>query len=116
MTAPLILALPTDDRVRAHAFYRDGLGFAAPGAPEDDGVPEPLQLVVADGVRLTAAWYRAREAERSARVAPLGPIAQKVHQQDVLIPIAILKKMADLGVFGLTIPEAFLLHANELIE
>jgi len=38
-------------------------------------------------------------------VAEVEPIAQKVHQQDVLIPIEILKKMADLGVFGLTIPE-----------
>ena len=38
-------------------------------------------------------------------VAEVEPIAQKVHQDDVLIPIAILKKMADLGVFGLTIPE-----------
>ena len=52
VAAPLILALPTDDRVRAHAFYRDGLGFAATGPPADDGVPEPLQVVVSDGVRL----------------------------------------------------------------
>ena len=52
MAAPLIIALPTDDRVRAHAFYRDGLGFATPGTPADDGVPEPLQVVVADGVHL----------------------------------------------------------------
>jgi predicted lactoylglutathione lyase len=52
VTAPLILALPTDDRVRAHAFYRDGLGFAATGDPSDDGVPEPLQVVVSDGVHL----------------------------------------------------------------
>jgi uncharacterized protein len=48
----LILALPTDDRVRAHAFYRDGLGLAAIGPPGDDGVPEPLQVVVSDGLHL----------------------------------------------------------------
>ncbi|HEY2191641.1 MAG TPA: VOC family protein [Actinomycetospora sp.] len=49
---PVVLALPTDDRVRAHAFYRDGLGFAAVGEPADDGVPEPLQVVVSDGLHL----------------------------------------------------------------
>ena len=37
------IALPTDDRVRAHGFYC-GLGFAAPGQPADDGVPEPLLI------------------------------------------------------------------------
>jgi nucleoside-diphosphate-sugar epimerase len=37
------------------------------------------QVPVADGVRLTAAWYREREAERPPRVAPLGPIAKGVH-------------------------------------
>src|ERR1700761_6396789 len=51
MAAPLIVALPTDDRVRAHAFYRD-LGLDAIGAPGDDGVPEPLQVVVSDAVPL----------------------------------------------------------------
>jgi predicted lactoylglutathione lyase len=50
--ATLTLALPTDDRVRAHAFYRDGLGLTAFGEPAQDGVPEPLQLVVSDGVNL----------------------------------------------------------------
>ncbi|MCD2189356.1 VOC family protein [Actinomycetospora soli] len=49
--APVILALPTDDRVRAHAFYRD-LGFATVGTPAEDGVPEPLQVVVNDGLHL----------------------------------------------------------------
>ncbi len=38
-------------------------------------------------------------------VAEVEPIAQKVHQQDVLIPLALLRKMSELGVFGLTIPE-----------
>ncbi|MDL5155546.1 VOC family protein [Actinomycetospora termitidis] len=49
--APVLLALPTDDRVRAHAFYRD-LGFDAVGEPAEDGVPEPLQIVVNDGLWL----------------------------------------------------------------
>ena len=49
---PVVLALPTDDRVRAHAFYRDALGLAAFGEPAEDGVPEPLQVAVSDGLTL----------------------------------------------------------------
>jgi hypothetical protein len=49
---PVVLALPTDDPVRAHAFYRDGLGLTAIAAPADDGVPEPLQVVVSAGLHL----------------------------------------------------------------
>ncbi len=33
------------------------------------------------------------------------PIAQDVHRRDVLIPLELLRKMSELGVFGLTIPE-----------
>ena len=50
--APLIVALPTDDRQVAYAFYKDGLGFEPIGEPVDDGVPEPLQFVLNDGARL----------------------------------------------------------------
>ena len=50
--APLIVALPTADRQVAYAFYKDGLGFEPTGEPGDDGVPEPLQFVLNDGVRL----------------------------------------------------------------
>jgi (2S)-methylsuccinyl-CoA dehydrogenase len=35
------------------------------------------------------------------------PIAQDVHRRDQLIPISLISKMAELGVFGLTIPEEF---------
>ncbi len=35
------------------------------------------------------------------------PIAQDVHRRDVLIPMELLKKMGELGVFGLTIPEEY---------
>lgn len=33
------------------------------------------------------------------------PIAQRVHREDVLIPMGLVNQMAELGVFGLTIPE-----------
>jgi (2S)-methylsuccinyl-CoA dehydrogenase len=35
------------------------------------------------------------------------PIAQDVHRKDVLIPMALIDKMAQMGVFGLTIPEEY---------
>ena len=35
------------------------------------------------------------------------PKAQEIHQEDVLIPQALLDQMAELGVFGLTVPEEF---------
>lgn len=35
------------------------------------------------------------------------PIAQEVHRKDVLIPMELIQKMAELGVFGLTIPEEY---------
>jgi (2S)-methylsuccinyl-CoA dehydrogenase len=35
------------------------------------------------------------------------PIAQDVHRKDILVPIDLVWKMSELGVFGLTIPEAY---------
>lgn len=46
------LALPTADRQQAHAFYGAGLGLDTPGDLADDGVPEPLRVVVNDGLHL----------------------------------------------------------------
>lgn len=35
------------------------------------------------------------------------PVAQDVHRKDVLIPLGLVQKMSELGVFGLTIPEEY---------
>jgi (2S)-methylsuccinyl-CoA dehydrogenase len=35
------------------------------------------------------------------------PIAQEIHRKDILIPLELVQKLSDLGVFGLTIPEAY---------
>ena len=35
------------------------------------------------------------------------PQAQAIHQKDILIPMALVEKMSELGVFGLTIPEEY---------
>jgi len=48
----LTIALPIADRRRSYAFYGDGLGFDAVGEPAGDGVPEPLQFTLGDGVRV----------------------------------------------------------------
>jgi len=49
---PLLISLPVADRVRAHDFYRDGLGLEAIGEQADDGVPEPLMFVLNPMTRL----------------------------------------------------------------
>jgi predicted lactoylglutathione lyase len=41
----------TDDS-SPYAFYSEGLGFDAFGELADDGVPEPLQFALSDGVNL----------------------------------------------------------------
>jgi predicted lactoylglutathione lyase len=47
------LALPTDDRRRAHDFYVDVLLFEASGTElGSDGLPEPLQFAINAGLML----------------------------------------------------------------
>ena len=46
------ISLATADRRRSLIFYRNGLGLEAFGPPADDGVPEPLQLRLAQNVSL----------------------------------------------------------------
>jgi uncharacterized protein len=48
--APVIVCLPTADRRTSFEFYRDALGLEPIGELADDGVPEPLQFVVNDGL------------------------------------------------------------------
>jgi uncharacterized protein len=50
--APVVVSLPTGDRMTSYLFYRDGLGFEPIGELADDGVPEPLQFALNDGIRL----------------------------------------------------------------
>jgi (2S)-methylsuccinyl-CoA dehydrogenase len=35
------------------------------------------------------------------------PIAQRIHRRDELIPMELVRAMSDMGVFGITIPEAY---------
>ncbi|RKQ90975.1 hypothetical protein C8N24_0791 [Solirubrobacter pauli] len=50
--APVVVSLPIADRRASHAFYAEVLQLQAFGAPADDGVPEPLQFALNDGVHL----------------------------------------------------------------
>jgi predicted lactoylglutathione lyase len=52
LPSPVIICLPIADRRASFAFYTDGLGLDAVGDVADDGVPEPLQVVLNDGARL----------------------------------------------------------------
>ena len=51
-----------------------------------------------DAIRAEFRKFTDREVE---------PIAQDVHRNDVLIPMDLVDKMAEMGVFGLTIPEEY---------
>ena len=48
----ITVAMPVADRRTTFAFYAEGLGFDPLGDLADDGVPEPLQFTLNDGVRL----------------------------------------------------------------
>jgi uncharacterized protein len=50
--SPVVVSLPIADRRSSFRFYVEGLGFEAVGDPAEDGVPEPLQLALNDGVRV----------------------------------------------------------------
>ena len=48
----MIISLPIADRPRAYAFSQEAFGLEPYGEPGDDGIPEPLRFVLADGVHL----------------------------------------------------------------
>jgi hypothetical protein len=50
--SPVIVSLPIADRRTSFAFYRDAVGLQPIGEPAHDGVPEPLQFALNDGLRL----------------------------------------------------------------
>ncbi|WDZ86011.1 VOC family protein [Micromonospora cathayae] len=51
-SSPVVVGLPIADRTTSFRFYRDALGLTTVGEPATDGIPEPLQFVVNEGLRL----------------------------------------------------------------
>jgi len=52
MPHAIVVSMPIADRAASHHFYADGLGLKALGNPTVDGLPEPLQFVVNEGLHL----------------------------------------------------------------
>ena len=52
MFASVVVSLPIAHRRRSHDFYRQVLGVDALGEPGDDGIAEPLQFALNEGMRL----------------------------------------------------------------
>jgi len=48
-----------------------------------------------------------RDSARSFAKTEIAPIAQEMHRQDHLVPEPLIQKMAGLGLFGCSIPEAY---------
>ncbi|SCL38778.1 hypothetical protein GA0074692_5131 [Micromonospora pallida] len=50
--SPVVVALPIADRQESYRFYQEALGLTAVGELASDGVPEPLQFTVNEGLHL----------------------------------------------------------------
>ena len=48
----MIISLPIEERPRSYAFYQEALGLTPVGELAEDGIPEPLQFQLADGVTM----------------------------------------------------------------
>ena len=77
-------------RMRLVELMRDNAGHATFGAT---GLDEELEMI--------------REQFRRYADDRVSPNAHEWHLKDELIPIEIIEELAEMGVFGLTIPEAF---------
>ncbi len=77
-------------RMRLVTCMREQFGAATFGAT---GLDDELEMI--------------RDQFRRFSVQRVEPLAHDWHLKDELIPMAIIEEMAELGVFGLTIPEEF---------
>jgi (2S)-methylsuccinyl-CoA dehydrogenase len=93
--APQVMTLATKAntpaaRARLVALMRDNAGHASFGAT---GLDEELEMI--------------RDQFRRYADSRVAPHAHEWHLKDELIPMEILEELAEMGVFGLTIPEEF---------
>ncbi len=92
----------TIDSADHKAFIRAGLSDAridAVGRQIIDRQGMPDSYLEAEELRMT------RDAVRAFAQSEVAPIAQEIHLNDELVPDSIISKMAELGFFGLAIPE-----------
>jgi (2S)-methylsuccinyl-CoA dehydrogenase len=88
--APLMAGNSDAARLRLVALMRDNGGRATFGAT---GLDEDLEMI--------------RDQFRRFADEEVVPHAHGWHLRDALIPMEVIGKLAEMGVFGLTIPEAF---------
>ena len=89
-TQALLDAATQELKTKAAHFVRDAQGK---GTIEITGLDETYEMV--------------RDTFRRFGQDKVAPFAHGWHMRDELIPIEIITEMADLGVFGLTIPEEY---------
>jgi len=88
--AGLIAGNSADARARLAVLIQDNQGRATVGAT---GLDDDLEMI--------------RDQFRRYADDKVVPFAHQWHLNDDLIPMAVIEDLADLGVFGLTIPEEF---------
>src|SRR2546428_455365 len=81
--------------------------------PEAGPLLSALERAVIAGGGVNQSWLAgeieqlSRESVRSFAKTEVEPIAQRIHQQDELVPDELIGKMAELGYFGMSVPEEF---------
>ena len=58
-------------------------------------------------VPLEQSLVMARDAFRRFAAEAVAPLAEQIHRQDLIIPESLLQPMREMGVFGLSIPQAY---------
>ncbi len=85
----LVRAAASEERVRAL-----GRRVIAAGGVNQCWLPGELERL-------------SRESVRNFAKTEVEPIAQRIHQQDELVPEELIRKMAELGYFGMSVPEEY---------
>jgi (2S)-methylsuccinyl-CoA dehydrogenase len=88
-TAAQIRSGASEERVRAL-----GRAVIASGGVNRSWLPNELERL-------------SRESVRAFARTEVEPIAQRIHQRDDLVPDDLIRKMAELGYFGMSVPEEF---------
>ena len=98
-------------RGASSAFHRRVRASCVDRGRQRAGVPARLAELIDTASSATGAWATKPRMVRDQfrRFATRGrcPLAHDWHLRDELIPLAVIEQLAELGVFGLTIPEEY---------